>query len=325
MISEIMAGLYRVEIPLPKNPLKSLNSYFIKGKKRNLIVDTGFNRPECQEALFKGVRELEMDLEKTDIFITHLHADHSGLATKLMTKGTRVYSSKTDARAINDSLRYESWLEVGRFMERYGFILGISKEALVKHPARKYCPDHEIDFTLVQEKDVISLGNFDFRCIETPGHTPGHICLYEPGRKVLLAGDHILGDITPNIAMWEEMIDPLGEYLQSLNKILDMDIDLVLPAHRGMIDNWRARIEELKHHHAVRLQEVLEILQDGPQNGYDVAARMTWDIKASSWDHYPIPQKWFATGEAVSHLEHLVRTGQVRKIMDQDKIYFSLV
>ena len=86
MVTEMMKNIYRIEVPLPKNPMKLLNSYLIRGKERSLIIDTGFNRPECREAMMSALDELHVDFDSTDIFLTHLHADHSG----------QIFSLKTD-------------------------------------------------------------------------------------------------------------------------------------------------------------------------------------------------------------------------------------
>ncbi len=83
MIEEIVPNLYRAEIPLPRSPLKWLNSYIVKGGDRFLIIDTGFNRQECLDAMNASLQKLGVDLNKTDFFITHLHADHMGLVGTL--------------------------------------------------------------------------------------------------------------------------------------------------------------------------------------------------------------------------------------------------
>ncbi len=56
--------IYKIYVPLPNNPLKNLNSYVVKTENKNLIIDTGFNMPECYEALTEGLKELEIDIEK---------------------------------------------------------------------------------------------------------------------------------------------------------------------------------------------------------------------------------------------------------------------
>ena len=53
MPEEILKNLYRLPIPLVGNPLKELNAYLIKGKDRNLLIDTGFRQPACRQALFE--------------------------------------------------------------------------------------------------------------------------------------------------------------------------------------------------------------------------------------------------------------------------------
>ena len=58
------------------------------------------------------------------------------------------------------------------------------------------------------------------------------MCLYEPNKKILVSGDHILNNITPNIQLWSDRWNPLKEYLTSLDKVYEFDIELVLPGHR---------------------------------------------------------------------------------------------
>ena len=168
------------------------------------------------------------------------------------------------------------------------------------------------------------MGDYHFKCVTTPGHTLGHICLYEPDKKILLAGDHILIDITPNIQCWSDTANHLKDYLASLDKIGQLDIDLVLPGHRRLIDNPKARIEELKNHHAHRLDEVLGILEKGPQSAFQTAAQMTWDIDCESWDQFPVAQKWFALGEAISHLRYLEEAGRIARTTVNKITVFAL-
>ncbi len=98
MIEKIFDDLYRLEIPLPRSPLKALNSYLIRGEDRFLIIDTGMNRETCLKAMRACLKELEVDLNKTDFFITHLHADHLGLIAHLATDSSKVYFSRAEAQ-----------------------------------------------------------------------------------------------------------------------------------------------------------------------------------------------------------------------------------
>lgn len=160
-------------MPLPGNPLKALNSYFIRGRDRSLLIDTGFNREECRTALFKGLESLGASLDKTDIFITHMHADHCGLVSAAAREKNTVYCGEVDSKRINWSLSQNFWKENYTFTGSYGFPLQEFGAALFKHPAQKYNLDREHDFSIVGEGDVLEAGDYRFVVVETPGTRRG--------------------------------------------------------------------------------------------------------------------------------------------------------
>jgi len=321
MIEEVLKDIYKIEIPLPRNPLRAVNSYVIKAPKRNLIIDTGLNRKECMDAMQFGLSKLGISLRKTDFYITHLHADHFGLVSSLATESSKVYLNKPDAESLK---RGGVWDDMGKYARLNGFPEGELQAALSNHPGHKYGSELGVSLTVFKEDDTISIGEYLFKGVATPGHTRGHMCLYEPDKRFLVSGDHILGDITPNIQSWSDQGNPLYEYLSSLDKVYELDVEVALPGHRGILKNFRERIRELKKHHQKRAQEVLFILEKGSKNAFQVASEMKWDINAKSWDLFPIPQKWFATGEAIAHLKYLKEKGLVFKEMLQGKIVYSL-
>jgi len=316
-----LPNLFRIKIPLPESPLKYLNSYIIKGPARSLIIDTGLNRKECLEAMQKGLDTLGIDLSKSDIFITHLHADHFGLVSELATDSTNILFSRPNKELM------ESWEGFGAMVAyagQNGFPEDQLKAAIDKHPGAKYGSDWIPETKVLDDGDVIDVGVYHFKCVATPGHTMGHTCLYEPDKKILVAGDHILIDITPNIQCWSDTDNHLKHYLASLDKVNKLQVDLVLPGHRRLINNHRARIEELKKHHALRLDEVLAILQKGSMSAFEVAAHMSWDIDCERWDQFPVAQKWFATGEALAHLRYLEEEAKVVRRRAAETIKFTL-
>jgi hypothetical protein len=112
----------------------------------------------------------------------------------------------------------------------------------------------------------------------------------------------------------------LKQYLISLDKVQDFDVQLVLPGHRDTFKNFRERIQQLKYHHQVRAREVLSILREGSKNAVQVASEMSWDITYKSWDLFPTMQKWFATGEAIAHLRYLEEKEMVGREMDESNL-----
>lgn len=326
MIEKIFDDLYRLEIPLPRSPLKALNSYLIRGEDRFLIIDTGMNRETCLKAMRACLLELEVDLNKTDFFITHLHADHLGLIGHLATKASKVYFSRAEARVIsgNEKPSAERRAEGMKFYMACGFPEEELKTAVENHPGFRYSPQQKVDFTQLQEGDKINIGDYSFNCIDTPGHSPGHMCLYEPRKKLFISGDHILIDITPNITNWTDLDNSLKSYLTNLMKVYDFDIDLVLPGHRNLIRDHRKRIDELQEHHRDRLAEVLAALKEGEKTAWQIAPHISWDINFRSWEEFPPVQKWFALGETLAHIDYLVAEGKIDKREERRRILFSL-
>lgn len=322
MIREILPSLYCIEVPLPNNPLKATNSFVLTSDDRNLVIDTGFLREECMSAMTAGLDEIGVDLDRTDFFVTHLHADHFGLVPSLIRPGAKAYMSRLDAAPMR---RGSGFLTMNEYAGLAGFPEELLEAALQNHPGFKHGPRTQIDLTQFGNGDTVTVGDYTLTGVETPGHTNGHICLYDRDKKMFIAGDHILGDITPNIQLWSDEGNTLGDYIDSLNKVSELEIDLCLPGHRSLIEDAAGRIRELKVHHRDRCNEVLDILEKGPQHAYRVASQMTWDIEAKSWEDFPLMQKWFATGEAIAHLKFIEEKGYIRKeAAVNGKIAYSL-
>ena len=325
MYESITDNINCIKVALPRNPLRSLNSYVVTGRERNLLIDTGFNLPESYSDLSEGIGELGLDMERTDIFLTHCHADHTGLAGRVASKNTRVYISEVDlplaSRMIGDTSASKERMR-NRLFEA-GYPPDEIEQSISLNPALVNNSFKMFDTVAVPDGFALDLGGFRLKAFYTPGHTPGHMCLYNEEEKILFTGDHVLFTITPNILSWPEMQDSLGSYLESLGLVAEMDVKLALPGHREAGD-LRKRTAELLAHHEKRLDEVARILKARPaQTTYEIASQMTWRISENNWDDFPVSQKSFAIGEARSHLRYLECRGRVSVVKDGGVELFS--
>lgn len=308
---ETEKGIYSFPIPLPGNPLKWLNCYVLKGDcGRNLLIDSGFHRKECTEALFAGMEELGLSPDNTDILFTHLHADHTGNGYELYKRNYRILMGKTDHDLMTG--------DPGRWFSRAS-VLGIPESTLKlimdSNPAMKY-DSLTFEADPINDGDVLEYAGRKLSCIMMPGHTPGLFCLYDAEDKVLFSSDHVLFDITPNIVSWQQSQDSLGNYLASLERIRSYDVRRCLPAHRT--DGGKTmvqRVDEIIAHHKNRLEETYAAVKACPgATANEVAANVRWNIRAKNWDEFPAGQKWFAVGETFAHLEYLEARGRLRHV-----------
>ena len=252
-MEEVLPRLYRVVVPLPDNPLKEINSYILTSNDRNLIIDTGMNRPECREALERGLAAIGVDLARTDFMATHLHSDHQGLIPTLKSESSDAYMGERDALQMKggSGLGFAGG-PMGEYAARSGFSEEELNTSLQEHPGHKYGPAGEVDYIHLRGDEILEVGDYRLVSVSTPGHTDGHMCLYEPEKRLLFSGDHVLGDITPNIQAWSDENDPLDMYLKSLEKVVGLDVELCLPGHRSFITDFSGRVAELLDHHRVR-------------------------------------------------------------------------
>lgn len=305
--------IYKIYVPLPNNPLKNLNCYVVKTPEKNLIIDTGFNLPECLEALEEGLNELGIDINKTEMFITHLHSDHTGLVSDIMKKDSTIYMSRIDYGYLN-SASTQHWFNIDKVFEEEGFPVDLINKVREINPSKVLAIKEPFEAVKFDDNYKFKIGNYEFTTVMTPGHTPGHACLYMEKEKIMFLGDHVLFDISPNITSWIGVKNSLKDYLESLDKIKSYDIVTALPAHRKNDMDVYERIEQLKIHHKVRLQNTVDIILSNPGiTTYLVTSKMKWSMRGKSWEEFPDQQKWFAFGETLAHIDYLIEENKIFK------------
>ncbi len=158
-----------------------------------------------------------------------------------------------------------------------------------------------------------SIGGWDV--LHLPGHADGHLALVRDG--VLIAGDALLGGITPNVGLWPASApDPLSDYLGSLAQIAELDPRLALPGHGERILDPAGRAREISEHHEHRLTRTLGTLGSEGRSGYDVSQALFPDALAPSL-------RRFAVAETLAHLEHLVHAGRAARDTDDGRTVYT--
>lgn len=326
---EIAPGIYQLKVPIPDNPLGNLNCYLIEGEDGWLMVDTGWYTAEAFSSLQTGLKDLGLALTNiSTMVVTHVHPDHFGLAGKIKQASprTELLTHRWESDLIES--RYVKFSDLrnrmSAMLERHG-VPSLSRLALesASMPALQFVtvtfPDR-----MLYGGEIISTKVYDLEVIWTPGHSPGHICLYEPRNQLLFSGDHILPVITPNVGYHVQSGDnPLGDYICALHKLENLPVTKVLPAHEHIFTDLRSRIQQIVDHHTRRKAEIQEFIVNEPHNAWEISSRITWDIPGLVWEQFPPLHKRSAVTEIIAHLECMRWEGKVRRIIKDNSISYT--
>lgn len=318
-VERLRPGLWSIPVPIPSSSLRYVFVYAFETDAGPYIVDTGWNTDDAFAALSSGLAHIGFEVSDVKgVLVTHIHADHYGLAGRVReASGAWVGLHPADAALIHD--RYEEpddlLANVGNWLRRIGApeeeLAALRDSAM---PVRPYVNAVKPD-RLVEDGDRPEIPGWDVTAIWTPGHSPGHLCFWEGKNKLFLAGDHVLPRITPNISYNPQSSnDPLGQFLDSLEKVRHYDAEEVLPAHEHRFVGLSGRIDELKQHHEHRFVEVLTAIGEGVTDAWHIAERMRW---SRPWNRIEGFMRRAAVGECIAHLKALESRGLVREAMGE--------
>ncbi|MFI7703325.1 MBL fold metallo-hydrolase [Nonomuraea sp. NPDC049480] len=321
---DLGGGVWSVPVPIPGNPLGYTLVYAVESPKGPVLVDAGWNHPEAWEALSGGLAALGIDVSTVSgVVVTHFHPDHAGLAGQVKeVSGAWIAMHESDAALVRLMHEYAA-SEHASFqtdmLRRAGADPGEAREA-VSRPTPPARPDREL-----RDGDLVDLPGRKLRAVHTPGHTPGHICLHLEDADRLFTGDHVLPDITPHIGIYpydRDDVDPLGDFLDSLDRVGELGPLDALPAHEWIFPDVAARAAEIRHHHEEKLDRLRVLLAQRPEplTIWEVAAMMTWN---RPWDDLSPTLRAMAAGEAAAHLRALEARSGVRRISGVDPVRFQ--
>jgi glyoxylase-like metal-dependent hydrolase (beta-lactamase superfamily II) len=304
-MADLPDGIRRLTFPLPMGA-GHVHSYLLPGADGWTLVDTGLGSPDAQARWEPILRELGAPVAR--IVITHFHPDHAG--------GGEDAQAATGAQVLQGALDYEQcervwggedWSErLADYLLANGLPESIADE--LRHESRTFGPfiRWARDPERLSEGDEVG----GWRVLELPGHADGHICLLRGG--VLVAGDHLLGEITPTVGLYpESRPDPLADYLASLERTIELAPTLALPGHGEPVADPVSRAREIIDHHRRRLDEAAAALGPEPRSAHDVSVSIFGENLDASG-------RRFALAETLAHLERLVREGRAVR---QDDAY----
>ncbi|WP_051330967.1 MBL fold metallo-hydrolase [Aneurinibacillus terranovensis] len=301
-------GLYQVTVPLPFR-LNHVHCYLAREGEGWQIIDAGLNESKTKEAWAKAFIDYQIKSANVkNIVLTHYHPDHFGFAGSLQEwTGATVQMSQSGQVHAFSVWTEDNLAKNRRLYRKAGFpesmIDALSADDHSFYNRVRPFPSINGE---IAEGQWYRIGELDFQAIHTPGHADGHMCFYNHEEKVLIAGDHLLKKITPNVSCHgygDE--NPLAAYLQSLKKIQGLQIKLVLPGHGPIFTDAAERINELLQHHEERLAFVLESIK-GEMTAWEVSNALFTRVLS-------VHEQRFAIGETLSHLNYLVAEGKIAR------------
>ncbi|MEU6115018.1 MBL fold metallo-hydrolase [Streptomyces sp. NPDC047117] len=336
-------GVWSIAVPIPDNPLGHTLVHLLETDRGPVLIDTGWDDPDSWDALAAGLAACGTAVtDLHGVLITHHHPDHHGLSARVReASGAWIAMHAADAAVVRRTREAEpgSWLAY--LIDKLA-AAGAPEEHLAPLYAarakgrtralpenRPALPDREI-----VPGELLDLAGRRLRAVWTPGHTPGHVCLHleeahpaaHPGNGRLFSGDHLLPGITPHVGLYEDpddvtVTDPLGDYLDSLERIGRLGAAEVLPAHQHAFTGAAERVAELLTHHEERLGGLRALLAT-PRTPWQLAEAMEWN---RPWERIPYASRTIALSEAEAHLRRLVKRGLAEPVPGSDPVTYRAV
>jgi glyoxylase-like metal-dependent hydrolase (beta-lactamase superfamily II) len=308
-------GWIRVKVPLPFS-LRYVNAYLIPGEEGYTLVDPGLRTSVAEEVWMETLRRHGIAMQDiTRIILTHQHPDHYGLAGWFQVRTSApVYMSERShayARRLWGEGRTFA-ADLTALYARHGMPKALldTMEPHLESFVDKVEPQPSV--TYIRGGDTLAFGGGEWEMIPADGHASGQLCFYQAAKRIMLCGDQVLPDITPNVSVVPgEPTDVLRQFLDSLEQLSKYDVRMAFPGHRDPFADWRGRIAELTAHHVRRLDQMADLLVT-PTTAYEVCTA-TFGQRIAGNAH----NLRFAMSETLAHLEHLVLEGRA-VLMDKE-------
>ncbi|GAA5146920.1 MBL fold metallo-hydrolase [Nocardioides marinquilinus] len=321
----VAPGVHRIPLPLPMDGLKAVNVYAVEDGDGLTLVDGGWAIPVARERLERGLAAMGAGLGDVRRFlVTHVHRDHFTLATVLGRElGVDVALGLPEKPAIdllNDPERFAQ--NPFAALLRAAGAPDVAEQWAANAPE----PDPEVwrrPTSWIDGDRSIALDGRVLDAVHTPGHTAGHYVFADRAEGLLFGGDHVLPTITPSIGfVLPPPLDPLGDFLGSLGRVLELPNLRLLPAHGPVAASSHDRARALLAHHDERLRQCLDLVPaggsgsvsgavSGSVSAADVARGLGWTRHLRAYDELDPFNRGMAVMETRAHLDLLVSRGDL--------------
>lgn len=314
-------------MPLPGDGLKAVNAYLLQSEEGDLLIDCGWDDSQSWEVLTQALDRLGSGLGSVRlVFATHVHGDHLGAAGRIRDGGRALVSLGLGDRESAVLLATDLGLARSRtraLLRRHGAdsVADAMDEAASRQPQPVWLAPLPDLFIAGGE---LRMAGGELEVIPTPGHTRGHLCLWDSSAALLFAGDHVLPHITPSIGV--EVPDgslPLLDFLRSLDQVRELPAKLVLPAHGPTFQDLAGRVDELLEHHRQRLLLCREAVEAGARTAADVARALPWTRRGRRFEELDTFNQMLAVAESAAHLELLAERGELGRVVSNSVVAFT--
>ncbi|MEH3053943.1 MAG: MBL fold metallo-hydrolase [Patulibacter minatonensis] len=309
----IVPGLWRLRLPLPWSGIPHCNAWVVDAPgddDGHILFDTGLHTENSLAQLREALAQIGKRLEDTRLLVcTHAHVDHYGQAKDVVdAAGCELWMHPDHAHmteSLGDPERLlEQRIAIGRES-------GVPEELLQHYRKAGAAPQDGVSGLVEPSKDLVEGVEIEtavgtWTTIETPGHAPSHVSFYQPERRLLIAGDHILGRVALYYDYgWSD--DPVAEYLHSLDKLDALGARLCLPGHGKSFTDVKGHAEAHREAALGRLDRVEDVVR---AKGRATAIEMIPEIYGR-----PLSAEnagWLIS-ETMCYLRHLERRGVVER------------
>jgi len=306
----VLPGIYRLRLPLPWPGVPHCNAWAVAAADGIVLFDTGMDLPGSLAHLERALAMCNLRLENVRLVVcTHAHSDHYGQAGSILDRtGCELWMHPNHAHMIKMAEDPQAALERRLEVARQS---GVPEEPLRRFAAERKSLSTGISAIVEPHRQLLDgvtvetdLGNWI--AYETPGHAPSHVCLFQPERRLLISGDHLLGRISLYFD-YGYSSDPVGEFLGSLGVVEGLSARLCLPGHGRTFTDVHAHIEGNRKLVHERLSAVSEALGSGPLTAFEIVPFVYGQSLS------PLNAHWLLS-KVLCYLTHLEASGAVLRI-----------